>query len=469
MDEKELKKLLEKELDSLAPSMSQKVRKAPIITSEEKREKSTQKIDIKLQPRKKNSRPFIYGAIAAVLVIAIALAVVLPPMMKGGETVAPTYEAGYLRMDINPSVEILYDKDNNVTAVKSANSDADILLSDELRKSLTGLPVEQAASVIAEEAGKLGYIQPEEENAVKITVVAGNEKQQEEVVSKTTAAIESNFMKKGVLVAVVAVKEDVDYLAEQYGTAADDLSAVLYGVAAKADSYFAQLAAENQSSLEALKTYYEKEVFDYLKSLLEAECAKISRTRVILHEIQEINDDIMSYTGLGWFGGYWETFEDERWQSDPVMQEKFAKMETALDKLTNLRGDDITFSTSVELDTLVGIYDDFINEDWISEIGNATLDELKGNLDKIIEKLEELNVEITDAIRDAVAFVPDTVQAFLDQTQYIIDSMRGELEDIYLEYYSEEREELSKEDYDSYYAEIIAEYGSLENYWNSLS
>lgn len=465
MDEKELKRLLEKELDALTPSMSEKVRKAPVLKTEEKREKSAHKIDVR--PVKRNIRPYIYGAVAAVLVIAIALAVIIPGVFGGGEDVTPTYSAGYLRMDINPSVEIVYDSNNKVTAVKSANSDADVLLSDELRAQLKGMPVDQAAATIADEAGKLGYIEPEEQDALKITVVAGTDKQSEEVASKATAAIENTFMERGVFVAVLAVKENADWLAEQYGTVSRDLKQAVNGVAEKADNYFQQLAEKNQNGLEALRQYYEKEVFEYLKDLLEAECAKISRTRVILHEIKSINDDISEYTGLGWFGGYWETVNDEKWQSDPAMVEKFERMESALKKLYDLREDDITFSSSMGLDTVVGLYDEFVNEDWISGLGNATLDELKGKLDDIVNALESLNVEITSAIRDAIAFVPATVEDFIDGTENVINSMRAELSDIYYEYYSEDREEYSREDYDDFYLAIVNEYGSLEAYWNS--
>lgn len=465
MDEKELKRLLEKELDALTPSMSEKVRKAPVLKTEEKREKSAHKIDVR--PVKRNIRPYIYGAVAAVLVIAIALAVIIPGVFGGGDDVTPTYSAGYLRMDINPSVEIVYDSNNKVTAVKSANSDADVLLSDELRAQLKGMPVDQAAATIADEAGKLGYIEPEEQDALKITVVAGTDKQSEEVASKATAAIENTFMERGIFVAVLAVKENADWLAEQYGTVSGDLKQAVNGVAEKADNYFQQLAEKNQNGLEALRQYYEKEVFEYLKDLLEAECAKISRTRVILHEIKSINDDISEYTGLGWFGGYWETVNDEKWQSDPAMVEKFERMESALKKLYDLREDDITFSSSMGLDTVVGLYDEFVNEDWISGLGNATLDELKDKLDDIVNALESLNVEITSAIRDAIAFAPATVEDFIDGTENVINSMRAELSDIYYEYYSEDREEYSREDYDDFYLAIVNEYGSLEAYWNS--
>lgn len=465
MDEKELKKLLDKELDGIAPSMSSKVRKAPIVTSEEKREKSTHKVDITVSA-KRNFKPVVFGAIAAVLVIAIALAVVLPPMFEGNDVTAPVYEAGYLRMDINPSVEFVFDKENKVTAVKSANGDADLLLSDELRAYVKGLSVDQAAAAVAEEAGRLGYISPDEQNAIRIVVVASTSAQSEEVTEKTSLAVENNFMRRGVYCAVVAVQEDVDYILDRYGAAADDLSGALENVVAKSDFYFGQLAAANQNSLEELKKYYEQEVFAYLKGLLEAECIKIGRTRELLKQAQQINNDITEYNDTVFlFGDYWATVADDEWKKDPVLADMCNEMTRVLAKIEELRGDKI--ENTIALDGLVDTYEWFINEDLLQEIANSTLDELKGSLDNIIAELEKYNVEITSAVREAIALVPDDVQEFLDGTENIVKGMRDELSEIYLEYYNEEREALSREDYDGFYSAIISQYGSLEAYWQS--
>lgn len=466
MDEKEIKKLLEKELDALTPSMSDKVRKAPVIKTEEKREKSAHRVDIR--PSKRRSRPYIYGAIAAVLVVAIALAVILPAVFGGsGDTPAPVYEAGYLRMDINPSVEIVYDGSNKVVAVKSANSDADVLLSAALREELKGMPVDEAAALIADEAGKLGYIEPDKTNAVKITVVADSEEQKEEIISKTTAAIETNFMQNGIFVAVLAIKEDVDWLAEQYGTAAGDLKEAVSGVAEKADNYFEQLAEKNQSGLEALKEYYEKEVFEYLKDLLEAECNNIKRTRELLHEASDLNDRIKAYNGILFGADYWAVIASDDWKKDAELADMVNDMTAVLDKIEEIREDKV--DNSADLTALIVAYDWFINEDWMSGLANATLDEIKGKLDDIVNALENLNVQITSAIKEAIAFVPSTVEDFLDGTKSVVDSIRAELSDIYNEYYSEDRAEYTREDYDGFYLEIISEYGSLNAYWDSRS
>ena len=466
MDEKELKKLLEKELDALTPSMSEKVRKARIITKSEQCEKSTQKIDF-ATAKKRNKKPYLFGAIAAVLVVAIALAVIIPPMLGGTSDTPATYEAGYLRMDINPSVEIIYDEDNKVTSVKSSNGDADVLLSAELRTEVVGKPVDEAAAVIAEEAGKLGFLSTDNDGAVRITVVANSDKQREEVLTKTSLAIESNFMERGIFVAVVAVERTADWLADQYGIASDKLGEAVKTVASKADSYFAQLAQANADSLEQLKAYYEKEVFEYLKDLLNAECNKITATRELLHKAKELNGKIFAYTALPFGSDYWATVASDDWTEDATLAAMVNEMTDVLAKIEKLREN--TIDSTIVLEMLVKTYDTFIDEEWISEIGNATLDELKNSLDEIVGALEDLNIEIASAIREAVMLAPDSVQAFLDGIGSVTDGMREELYEIYLDSYLEERDALSSEDYDGYYLTITTQYGSLEAYWDSLN
>ena len=136
MNDKDLKRRLEDELESIAPKMSQRVANAPIGTSSEGGAKRAR------APRRKVRFTVAVSAIAAVLVIAIVLAVVVPPLFK---TVPEQGEGGYLLMNINPDVEILFDEDGKVTSVKSGNADADVLLADEsFRSSLVGESVESS-------------------------------------------------------------------------------------------------------------------------------------------------------------------------------------------------------------------------------------------------------------------------------------------------------------------------------------
>ncbi len=63
--------------------------------------------------------------------------------------------SGYVALDINPSVELVTDKDGIVTEVRAVNKDAKILLSD---MELIGLKVDVAVEKITQDAEATGYI-----------------------------------------------------------------------------------------------------------------------------------------------------------------------------------------------------------------------------------------------------------------------------------------------------------------------
>ena len=202
MNDKDLKRRLEDELESIAPKMSQRVANAPIGTSSEGGAKRAR------APRRKVRFTVAVSAIAAVLVIAIVLAVVVPPLF---ETVPEQGEAGYLLMNINPDVEILFDEDGKVTSVKSGNADADVLLADEsFRSSLVGESVDTAAAAVAERALEMGYIDGDatSPDAVGLTVVGGDG------VAKIGAAVRAAFVDAGAACVVVAKTADRAWLAD---------------------------------------------------------------------------------------------------------------------------------------------------------------------------------------------------------------------------------------------------------------
>lgn len=100
---------------------------------------------------------FAMSAVACVLVIAIALAVIfsLPTDPDRPPTVAGNISDTLVLIDINPSFEIVADKDGNVKSVTGVNSDARIVL---LGKSYIGGSVYDVCTDIINTAIKLGYI-----------------------------------------------------------------------------------------------------------------------------------------------------------------------------------------------------------------------------------------------------------------------------------------------------------------------
>lgn len=145
-----ISKDLKKEADTLLPDeqLKEKLKGRLFPESERKRAKAPSRRGI----------TFALSAVACVLVIAIALGVIFslpssspdqPPFVanNGSDTL--------VLIDINPSFEIVADKDGNVKSVTGVNSDARIVL---LGKTYIGNSVYEVCTDIINTAIKLGYV-----------------------------------------------------------------------------------------------------------------------------------------------------------------------------------------------------------------------------------------------------------------------------------------------------------------------
>lgn len=105
------------------------------------------------------------GLIAKIGSVAAAAALSITVFAAcGSESSAKA--AGFVTLDINPSIELTIDKNDRVTSVYAVNRDAEILLVD---MDLEGKKIEDAAEAIAKTAEKMGYIN---ENNTDATVIA---------------------------------------------------------------------------------------------------------------------------------------------------------------------------------------------------------------------------------------------------------------------------------------------------------
>lgn len=121
----------------------------------------------------RNMRLIFYPAIAAALAI-IMLVSVLPG--------APAEAAGYYTVDINPSVSIAVDSEDNVLSASAKNTDAERVLSG---LNLSGMRIGVALKAVIAAADSMGYIK--DGGHVIIAHFGGGEgvsqKQAEEIVS----------------------------------------------------------------------------------------------------------------------------------------------------------------------------------------------------------------------------------------------------------------------------------------------
>ena len=490
MNDKDLKRRLEDELESIAPKMSQRVANAPIGTSSEGGAKRAR------APRRKVRFTVAVSAIAAVLVIAIVLAVVVPPLFK---TVPEQGEGGYLLMNINPDVEILFDEDGKVTSVKSGNADADVLLADEsFRSSLVGESVDAAAAAVAERALEMGYIDGDatSPDAVGLTVVGGDG------VAKIGAAVRAAFVDAGAACVVVAKTADKAWLAERFDVAEGELKDMLAEVEKGADAFF-ERTAQDLADVSALTLEYVASVAEYLKDSLRTAAAEARAAETLLADLERVNADIavlaadMHFDLLGLItpSDIWDV---EDYLDDDPDFEMSAQLSAAVDDARGLLAKldeygckpDNAIEAAI-VSTAVGWFVDICDEHGDDVLG--MIDDAREGFSAVLTKVEELYQSAKDVvmgmldgasdvlpgmlsefeaalgdITDFAAAAIDSADDFIAESRRLADAAADKMASLG-EAMSVSRDKLTAEQYADVERALIEEYGSLEAWWASLS
>lgn len=92
----------------------------------------------------------------------------------------------FVRLDINPSIELVVDANNKVVSVYGANTDGTVLLYGE-KANVVGKDFEEALTLITDEAVKLGYLS-EENKVVQYTVSSPDGEKAEKALSASIDA-----------------------------------------------------------------------------------------------------------------------------------------------------------------------------------------------------------------------------------------------------------------------------------------
>ena len=463
MTENDLKNLLSQELDKIAPSMSAKVKKAPIGESDGIKREPT-KAGIKKNPFK--YKGFTIGSIAAVLVIAIVLSIALPIALhrKPDQPSVAFSNQGYIQMDINPSIELLYDKDFKVTKVLSNNSDGDVVLNDQaFYSSLIGKSADEVATMIVKRSGELGFIQPNSDNVVKVLSVNDNDKNSTLALDKIATNIQDSMSQMGVFCVVAKEKKDKSYLEEKFGTAVDNANDALSQIQDKATNYFERISGDINVSIDELQRYYEQQITETLRAELIAECNRIVKTRALLEQAVQLNEKIKDLSKLKLLG-YWYYLDNPNSISADI-QPYYDQMTAVLAEIS-LNRDDATIDSELALSTVLATYN-MIDEIKLLELGNKTLDELKGCVGVIANMLKGANEQFASKIEELLGSTVSDVQEFLTNAKERVNEMSESLSETYSNIFYQPRPAISTASYEQRYNAIIKEYGSIENYYAS--
>lgn len=118
----------------------------------------------------------------------------------------------YVKLSVNPEVELALNANDEVVEVIALNKDADVLISD---LDVIGMPVEKATEVIIDNTIETGYIDEySEANAVVITTANDNEETRVALERKVLTNLNNHLEAKKVYAIIVAKNLDEDLKAE---------------------------------------------------------------------------------------------------------------------------------------------------------------------------------------------------------------------------------------------------------------
>ena len=161
----------------------------------------------------KNNKTLIYSVIAIFLAIVVALSAFLPKLFKKSFDYT-----GSFFIDINPSLQVMVDKDGLVTEVVPLNEDALVLLQG--LSEYEGKSSEEIAVALFELAYKSGYISPtQKDNAVLVTGSLIDESLNQKLSLKIKDSLTKKIKEKGVYCAILtdSLSDSIKQTADEFG------------------------------------------------------------------------------------------------------------------------------------------------------------------------------------------------------------------------------------------------------------
>ena len=459
---KSWKKRLNEEFEAAVPALSREVLNAPVQSVKEEEKPCAKKIS-PLKKRLFFGSGFAAAALAIVFTVLGVTGVFAPPA-------APKLAGGVYTLEINPAVVFVTAENGKVLSVKSLNEDADVVLSDEkTRDKLINAPINEAVVAYTDAVVKAGYIDiTKRENAVKLSYV---EWVDEDRLNSVTESLQDYFKQKGVYAAIVEKFLTKRELCEKVGVAVtnktDELLDELKGLSA----FFADRSVKNASTEELQNLYNEyivgKSTLEYVKKELISRISDIAEGALLLKEIGVCNAKIFTSIynpGLIINYDYW------RIKSTPNLtyNEEFAalikEMDGLIDEYEQKFGKKI--ATSDEYNAVCDAFSAFPDVNIKDFLTSLTVAAFRKSLGKYITVLKNIGYD-TSAL-EAIINAPQTAEEYFGQLRVVTRQVLLSREEGFENVYSAPREQISATDYDDYISEIIAKYGSLENFWENL-
>ncbi len=466
---KNWKKRWQEELNTLVPEMNEELRNEPIASPDGAR--SGKGAAKKQEPWYKQifSTPKRITASAAacgVCVVTLALSLVFGLQSRQGIT-PPTSAVGAVSVQINPEVVFGMDDKGKVATITAMNVDADVITSnEECVARMQGKPVAEAVKAFVDYAARLGYLDLNTPDAVRISSCVDDE-----TAALISDCLEGYFCEKGAYVVVAEERMTAAAFAEYVGLKnTDTLSALTKGLQNMTAPYYERYAEKNADQPWE-KLYHEQigkeKIEQRFEALLQEHVEKIRQNIFDVQAIVMQEEKIRSHADnpMWGLGDYWTLMA---WYQEtdytPSFRTEMQKMQELLSAYEREYGKRIVgvidLKTTAEngnaqaLEMLVSLLSDF----------NST--RLQECAEYIKPLLQNVNVDVSPLTK--LYEIPEDFAGYKSKVHNHVRSQYQELFAQGAENYQKSRTELSGNEYDAYVKGIVDEFGSLENYWASL-
>lgn len=470
------------ELDAATPALTDDVRNAPIesadVSSSTREDGNEQKnVFQKLFATKKSRIIGIASACAACLVgLGIVLPSVLNPYTPPANSPTITASANEaVVVEINPEAVFSVDGEGKVLSVLANNVDADVILSSSARiEEMEGKSIETAVEIFVDYAAKLGFLDYSTPDAIRISA------SKNESVEKLNDSLQTFFCERGAMIVIIPETVTVETLCQRIGVDAQDTNKLVEKLNGLPELY-SRRKAEGKEGKDLEELYREtipvEDVKSYFEETLLTNIEKIEKNIADVRTLKAKSQEIYSHKDnpFALFGGadFWtlkniNTHLETDWLSQYT--EEFAALMAEMQALLTAYEQEygVKIATMYAFEETVRAADNLplqVLKDLLEEF---TIEGFGKNIEFICEILKNIGIDVS--LKKDLYDVPTTKDEYLAKTEQFITERFDRLKDDNAAKYeaSSKQEKVDKQAYLQYVDGIIAEYGSLEEYWKKL-
>ncbi len=456
---KSWKKRWQDELDSIIPALREDVLNEPIPQREYVREAVTEREPWYAQFLASPRRLATCLAACALGLFAIGgSAYLLTPK-------APlTASAEVISVEINPQALFTVDEKGMVTSVVAANEDADILLSGNRYLQMEGQTVEKAVEMFVDYAAELGYLDLNTPDGIRITSCV-----QDGWLDDVGDTLETYFRGKGAYIAVAEEIVEMQAFCQRANVALSETVEKLKESLERVPALVFEREAIGKTVEQLQDIYAQKVPVNELKdSVTNAVSAGITRMQrfermeelLVLIEEHEDNPGASVFTK-----GYW-SLKDKEVAIPDTMSALMTEMDECILTYAADYGmeikDDLDFFAErlniapVDVTKLTG---------FLADIASGII---SGQIGVISAMLEVIGIEIDTSISEELMELPQTLAAYVAKIGQYAKNCFDSLKEEARAAYETVRAAISEADYGAYIDGLIAEHGSLSEYFNKL-